>query len=310
QISTGDSSVGGTKAWLTSEFAQSFQLAVVGLVFYGFFVSVAAGMAILRDGESRMAELLHATPLTSREYVWGKFLGLALSFVAVMAIHVTANVFFDHLLVTGSDDEFIGPFALRNYLLPVVWFALPGIVFLAGAALAAGTLGRRPILIYFLPVAVLIVCTTFLWSWKPHWLPLAWDRVLMALDPAGVRWLQRTWLDVDRGVEFYNTNPVGLDALFVWTRVAFVGLGLLAVVLTERRLAVAVRGAHPVRRGARDAVVPEQETAPTTAGLATLGMRSVRPGFLAQAACVARVELRELKSSPGIYLFGPLIVLQ
>ena len=310
QISTGDSSVGGTKAWLTSEFSQSFQFAVVGLIFYGFFVAVSAGMAILRDGESRVAELLHATPLTSTEYVWGKFLGLLLAFAAVGAIHVGANAFFNHALVTGADAEFIGPFALQNYVRPALWFAAPALLFLAGSALAAGTLGRRPILIYFLPVAVLLVCSAFLWTWKPHWLPLAWDRVLMALDPAGVRWLQRTWLDVDRGVAFYNTGAVGLDALFVWTRLLFVGLGLAAVAFTERRLAITLRGAHPVRRGAPAAAVPEPAGRATPLPLGTLAMKSGRAGFLTQTACVARVELRELRSSPGLYLFGPLILLQ
>jgi ABC-type transport system involved in multi-copper enzyme maturation permease subunit len=310
QISTGDSSVGGTKAWLTSEFSQSFQLAVVGLIFSGFFVSVAAGMAILRDGESRVSELLHATPLTTAEYVWGKFLGLALSFAAVAALHLAASVFFNHALVTGADEEFVGPFALASYLRPALRFGLPTTLFLAGTALAAGTLARRPILIYFLPVAVLLVCGFFLWEWKPHWLSVGADRALMALDPSGVRWLQRTWLDVDRGVEFYNTQPVGLDALFVVSRLGFVALGIGAVAFTQRRLARTLRGAHPVRRGAPLAAPAGPADSAPSLPLATLAMQSRRPGLLAQAAAVARVELRELRSSPGLYLFGPLILMQ
>ncbi len=309
QISTGDSSVGGTKAWLTSEFSQSFQFAVVGLLFYGFFVAIAAGMAILRDGESRVAELLHATPLTPGEYVWGKFSGLGLYFVGIALLHVAASVFFNHVTVTGADVEYIGPFTLRNYLLPALWFGAPGLLFLAGTALAVGTLARRPVLIYFLPVAVLLACGFFLWTWKPHWLPLPCDRVLMALDPAGVRWLQRTWLDVDRGVEFYNTQPVRLDALFVGSRLAYGLLGVAAVFLTQRRLSLTLRGVHPVRRGL--GAVSAEPPPPDVASAARMpAMTSGRAGFLAQVASIARVEVRELRGSPGLYLFGPLILLQ
>jgi ABC-2 type transport system permease protein len=309
QIGTGDSSVGGKKAWLTSEFSQSFQFAAIGLLFYGFFVSIAAGMAILRDGETRVAELLHATPLSPGEYVWGKTLGLFLSFLAVAAVHVAANVFFNHAVATGADAEFLGPFALRNYLLPPLLFGAPCILFLAGSALATGTLARRPILIYFLPVAAVLVCGFFLWTWKPHWLSLGADRVLMALDPTGIRWLQRTYLDVDRGVDFYNRAPLVLDGLFVTSRLAFVALGLGAIALTSRRLRVSLRGAHPVRRGATRLAAPDHAAA-AAAPLAALGMRTrVRP-FLAQAFAVARVELRELVRSPGLYLFGPLILIQ
>ncbi len=309
QIGTGDSSVGGKKAWLTSEFSQSFQFAAVGLLFYGFFVSIAAGMSILRDGETRVAELLHATPLTPAEYVWGKTFGLFLSFLVVTAAHVGANAFFNHVAVTGTDAEFLGPFALGNYLLPPLLFGAPCILFLAGFALATGTLGRRPILIYFLPVAAVLLCGFFVWTWKPHWLPLAWDRVLMAFDPAGIRWLQRTYLDVDRGVDFYNREPVALDALFVWSRLGFVALGLCAIGFTQRRLAVVLRGAHPVRRGASRFLAPERSPlAPTS--LAALGMRRGATSFPAQVASVARVELCELVRSPGLYLFGPLILIQ
>ena len=41
------------------------QLAVVTTLFYGFFVSVAAGMTVIQDDQWRLGELIHATPLAS-----------------------------------------------------------------------------------------------------------------------------------------------------------------------------------------------------------------------------------------------------
>jgi len=35
----------------------------------------------------------------------------------------------------------------------------------------------------------------------------------VTLDPGGFRWLNETWLKVDRGVRFHNTAPVPLDVL-------------------------------------------------------------------------------------------------
>jgi ABC-type transport system involved in multi-copper enzyme maturation permease subunit len=315
QISTGDSSVGGEKAWLTSEFSQSFQWAALGLMVHAFFACVASGMSILRDGESRVAELLHATPLSPAEYVWGKFLGLWASFAVICLLHALANAGFNHLLSGGEDAEFIGPFALASYLVPPLLFTLPALAFLSGGALALGALVRRPVLIYFLPVAVLLGCGFFLWTFAPHWLSVGVDRSLMALDPAGLRWLQRTWLEVDRGVAFYNTQPVACDALFVLSRLGFVALGLAGVVLTQARLARALRGA--AGRVPRELAAVAATSAPVPGpdarlapGLAALGMRARRARFAAQIWNVARVELRELRGSPGLYLFVPLIVLQ
>ena len=65
--------MGGTKAYVTSEFAVAMQLAIVTTLFYGFFVAVAAGMTVIQDDQWRLGELLHATPLRPGEYIWGKF---------------------------------------------------------------------------------------------------------------------------------------------------------------------------------------------------------------------------------------------
>ncbi len=74
RISSGDSAVGGTKAWITSEFANGKMLAMVIFLFYSFFIAILAGLSVMSDEELKVGEILHATPLTPREYIWGKFL--------------------------------------------------------------------------------------------------------------------------------------------------------------------------------------------------------------------------------------------
>src|SRR5215510_10962806 len=76
QISSGDSSVGGTKAWITSEYAQTQMMTFIILLYYGFFIAIAGGLTLLRDRETKVDVLLHSTTLTPGEYVWCRFLAV------------------------------------------------------------------------------------------------------------------------------------------------------------------------------------------------------------------------------------------
>ena len=67
----------------------------------------------------------------------------------------------------------------------------------------------------------------------------------MLLDPTGFRWLNETWLKVDRGVDFYNRAAgSGGDLSFWLNRATIVALGLGAV-LPQRSWRFARR---PARR--------------------------------------------------------------
>ena len=58
RIMSGDATVGGTKSHITSEFAVAMFVSIFAVMFHGFFVSVAAGMAIIQDEDWRVGELL------------------------------------------------------------------------------------------------------------------------------------------------------------------------------------------------------------------------------------------------------------
>ena len=98
RIVSGDASVGGTKAHITSEFALAMQLAIFTTLFYAFFISVAAGMTIIQDEEWRLGDLLHATPLRTREYIWAKFAAVLVGCLVILGIHLAATAFFFHVL--------------------------------------------------------------------------------------------------------------------------------------------------------------------------------------------------------------------
>jgi hypothetical protein len=150
-ISSGNAAVGGTKAWITSEFAVSQLLILLVNILYAFFISVAAGMAVIRDQDLKIGELLHSSPLKPSEYVWGKFLAHFASFACVLFLHIGLMIFFNHV-VPHPGTEIIGPLVLGNYLRPALTFGLPTILFYAGTAFAFGEWTRKPILVFVLPV--------------------------------------------------------------------------------------------------------------------------------------------------------------
>lgn len=322
RIGTGDSSVGGTKAFITSQYAVAQMLAATVFIFYAFFIAVAAGMTVIQDEELKLDEILHSTPLHPREYVWGKFLAVLTAFGVVLAVHLAVTILLNHRPGDVETADYRGPFGMWNYLRPALVFGLPPIVFLAGTAFWVGERTRKPILVFVLPVALIMLAGFFLWSWSPGWLDPAINRALMLIDPSGFRWLNETWLKVDKGVDFYNAAPIGFDAPFLVSRLAFVLVGLWAVMLSHRHFAATLTGSGTAKRKHAPAMpmhAPGQAEgmgrAAARAGsigkpLAALQMRTRRPGFFFALWHTARVELRELSGSPGLYLFIPIILLQ
>ena len=305
QIGSGDSSVGGAKAWFTSEFSFALILSVfVGLA-YSFFLSIGTGMAVIRDDEARIGEILHSTPLTPGGYVWGKFLGSFAAFLLALGLNLLFIFWFNHILPNPEIADRRGPFDLVNYLRPVLVFGLPGLVFFGGISFYLGERWRRPIHVYLFPVAVVLLCGFFVWSWSPTWLDPGINQILMLADPVGYRWLNETWLKVDRGVRFYNETRIGLDLPFVLSRLAMLGTGLLGVALAQRHVAKAVRG----RVKERKTSAPNDFVA-VPRPISALEMRVEPAGFLGGLLRVARGEARNLLTNPVIYLFAGLMLLE
>ncbi|HEX6790345.1 MAG TPA: M1 family aminopeptidase [Candidatus Krumholzibacteria bacterium] len=311
-ISSGETTVGGTKSWITSEFAQTQMTTYLVILYYSFFIAVAAGLALLKDREAKVDAILHATPMTAGEYVWGRFFAVCLSFVVVMVWQAATLAFFNHAVPNSSAIEIRGPFSFANYLTPALMIGVPFVVFYTGLSMYIGERTRNAVMVFVLPVATLLICGFFLWTWSPSWLSLEWNRVMQVLDISGYRWLNETYLKVDRGVKFYNTERVPYDGLFWLNRLWLLVVGLGSVVLTQRSVAASARGHASAprmwRRNRRVVEVPAW--AETTGALRALGMTTGASSFFASLSTVVRAEMRELRRQPGLYIFVPIILIQ
>ena len=320
-IGTGGSGVEAEEPHITSVFNQSQIQCVIIMVIAAWFLAISCGMVVIRDLELQVVEVFNSTRLTPREYVWGKFSGAIAVFAVIWLFYLGFSMFMAHVVRGAGSSDVIGDFALGNYLFPTLLFGLPQILLFAGVPFFLGTWTRRPILVFAFPLASILVTMTFLSTWSPSWLSPDVNRLLMLLDPSGFRWLNETFLTVDRGVEFYNTAPLQPDAGFVLSRVAFALLGLVAVAGSARSYArrTLAGGTESPRflRWLRFLRWPRRRRAPfaapattSEATLADLGMTTRPLGFWKSARVIARSEIRDLVVRPGMYLFVPLILFQ
>ena len=313
-VSTGGSGVGSEQPHVTSVFNQAMIQCVIIMVIAAWFLAISCGMVVIRDLELQVVEVFHSTRLTPREYVWGKFWGAVAIFAAIWMLYLGFSMFMAHVVTGAGGSDIVGDFALGNYLFPTLLFGVPQILLFAGVPFLLGTWTRRPILVFAFPLASVLVVLTFLSTWSPSWLSPEVNRLLMLLDPSGFRWLNETFLTVDRGVEFYNTAPLQPDTGFLLSRVAFGLVGLISVVGAARVYARRTRagGAESRflrwfrRRGAP--VAAPATYSPAT--VADLDMATRPIGFWKAARVIARSEIRDLVVRPGMYLFVPLILFQ
>ena len=311
-ISSGESIAGGERTHLTSVFGQSRIQPLMILSFGAWFLAIFSGLAVIQDVELQVVEVLNSTRLTPREYVWGKFSGGVAAFVLIWMLYLGMSMGFNHILQGGRGADYIGPFSLGNYFVPQLVFGLPQILLFGGVSFFVGTWTRRPILVFVFPMAVLLITLTVLTTWSPSWLSPEVNRALMLIDPSGFRWLNETFLRVDRGVEFYNTASLRPDIGFIVSRLALAATGLVAVggaaVSYARRIRTGGSDSRILRlfrrRRAPAAVRPVSE-----APLKELAMTTHPPSFWKTAMTITRSEVKDLLVRPSMYLFVPLIVL-
>ncbi|HPQ38964.1 MAG TPA: M1 family aminopeptidase [bacterium] len=309
RLSSGSSDIGGTKTCITSEFSIAFVISILSFILYSFFVTVPAGMTLIRDREHKIEEILHTTALTPGEYILGKYMAVLAVFSSAMFLQCGMFIVIHHLIPDTATADVIGPFRIGNYFRPFILFCLPAIVFFSGIAFFIGARTRRPALVYLFPTVILIVDVLFFVNWSPEWLPEFWNNVLILLDQSGFRWLDETWLKVDRGAEFYNTQPISYNILFFMNRLVTLAAGVIPVGLAYVSYLRTLRKRDSVRQRGKASVqsMPSRGTV-TAESEISAGTRST-PGFFTALLNVIRSEFQELRHHGGLYLFIPIFAL-
>ncbi|MBP7243408.1 ABC transporter permease subunit, partial [Amaricoccus sp.] len=316
-IPTGETEVGGERAFVNSAHALAQSFAIASFFAYTFFAALMAGFAVIRDDEARIGDLLHSTPLTAAEYALGKFAGVAAALGVALAAHLLlALAFHEGPALAGVSSGAHGPFRAVSYLGAVLLFALPGIAWTAAVAFVVGLRTRRPMAVYAVPTVLFVYTILISWNLAPAGLAAGWDRLLMIVDPTAIRWLDRALFRVDRGVGYFNAQPIAFDATFLFNRLltlSIAGLALVAAMRERRRSGQErkpVEGAVSRRAGAGPAVPanPDPENA-SFRPLGDLAMTSRAPGLMVGVGTIVRSEAGELLRQPALYLFSAFLML-
>jgi hypothetical protein len=320
-IGAGSRVAGGERAFLNSEFNLAFMDMLVFTLFWVFFVCTAFGNATSEDDSLRVIPIVGSTGLTPREYVAGRWMGVAGTYTALVVVNLAMQVGFFQLYPVEEPERVRGAFELMNYVRPMALFVLLPVLSLGAVAFAIGALTRQTVLVFALPVAILLGSVFFLWDFAPSWLPGWADTAMQFADTSGFRWLNETYLKVDRGVSYYNTQPIGLDGTIVAQRAGLAVAAVAALVLAARREERRWRAPHAVDPSRIGAIIATADAAAARARAVQDEHRSIASlrmvqghggarGAVSAAVDAFRAEARELRRSPGLWIFVPLIALQ
>ena len=318
QIRAGSADTGGPKLAINGAFNLAFADAVLCSLILPFFVAVACGMPVLTDFDRKINRLISATPISHVEYAFSRFLAAIGALTVVLAAWLLVQICIYQFWPIDINERVRVGFELANYLTPLLLFGLPLLVFVGGVSMWLGVRTRQPVLVFALPVIIVVGGLFFLWDFNPEWLPRWVDRLMQAVDPTGFRWFSRTFVQEDRGVLFYNSSRISPDTLLITSRIGVAAIGLFAVCATGWRLErtehadLRVRNAQKLLDESANAapVVGDQEHAVISARRGNPEAIVRAPGFIGSTLHVLRQETRALLRSPGVWLFGPLILLQ
>jgi hypothetical protein len=275
-IRGGGETVDGVRAFANSVHALAPTFAMSAFFVYPFFVALMAGLTVLRDDEVGMTDLIGSSPVSTREYLVAKLAGVVAALLLALGVHLLVVMAFRELGVGGVAR---GPFSLASYVVPLVVLALPGVLWMAGLAFSLGAATRRPMLVYALPTALYVAQFALFWNWHPVGIAPWLDHTLMVLDPTGLRWLSHSLFAEDRGLGYYNTAPLALDATIVAGRLLTLMVPAAAVwALGVRR----ARRTDAPPSGAATAVTA-RPTRATFAPLGELRMQEPRPRVVYRA---------------------------
>ncbi len=306
-IPGGAETIGGTRAVANSVYALAPAFAIGTLFAYPFLTALIAGLGTIRDDDTRITELLRSTPLTAHEDTWGRLIGIAAALSIAVGLHLVVMIAFRE---SGAGGVARGPWSPSAYLVALAIFVVPTVWWCAGVAFAVGSITRRPIAVYAIPVTLFVLMFSVLWNWRPADIAPSLDALLVLLDPTGLRWLSHHLFAVDRGFAHYNTAALAVDALLLANRLVTLALPTLAVVWAAHRSGTSARDFGRVTRSGERAAASRSAsptTGPSFAGLAALRMASHGPSALSGAFTVLRSELHEVTRQPSLYLFAALL---
>ena len=200
---------------------------VLGSLLWLLTGAAVAGEAAARDARTRMHPLTYTVPVSTAEYLGGRFLA-ALVVNALMLLAVTAGILLA-VYSPGLQGEVVGPFRPAAYLGAYFFIALPTAFIATAIQFSLAAISRRPMAGYLGSVFL------FLTSWIVAGIlygPLASPDLGRLVDAIGainiVTDLSVGWTPIEK-----RSRLIVLEGSLLWNRLFWLGISLGALACTN-----------------------------------------------------------------------------
>ncbi|HMB60392.1 MAG TPA: hypothetical protein VKN35_10815, partial [Xanthomonadales bacterium] len=232
--------IGGGGAENFNSPYQITQILLVMSIFALFIVTAFISNIVLRDFDTKSAEIIFSTRIRKHEYLIGRFIGaFAVAYLAFSSVAWGSML---GSFMPWLDVERIGAFRPLDYAYALGVVALPSLLFVGALFLAVSAITRSLMLTYAVVVAYLVlylVSSTLLSD--PELLTAA-----ALLDPFGFSAFEeatRYWTVSER-----NSLLVPVEGLFLYNKLLWLAAGLVMLAITLRVFRFEVVSKTPKKR--------------------------------------------------------------
>jgi aminopeptidase N len=277
-----------------SPFAIANELGIMS-VFFIFALTAFVANIVVRDDETGFGPIIHSTPITKFDYLFGRFAG-AFGAGAIMALALPLGILVGSFM-PWVDPVKIGPFHLQSYLYGYFVIMLPTLFVLGAGFFALATATRSMMATYVGVVGFLIgfFVLTALFQ-KPEY-----DHIVGILEPFGLGALSEVtkyWTTSDRNNLLPPVTDVMLYNRLIWFAFAFV---LLAIAYFSYRVQTRGRGQSKAQNADTTVVAPRTTPLPQP--------RFDTAATLRQSWKWTRFEMAQVFRSPAFFVLLALGVL-
>lgn len=187
--------------------------------------SAIMGVAVIRDFDSHMEQLIFTNPISKNQYLAGRFIGSFILMV-ILSLAIPLGAIAGELLSNKPATEFL-PFNASNYLISYLLVVLPNTFFLSAIYFAGGAISKKAAVIYtqgiLLLILISIVDEAIIETSSNQGLATIFDYYMVQLFNLEIRY----WSAAE-----INTQLIPITGPILLNRLIYIGIGILALGLT------------------------------------------------------------------------------
>ncbi len=205
--------------------------------------SAIMGVAVIRDYDCHIEQLMFTNPITKKQYLTGRFIGSFITML-LLSLAIPLGAIAGELLSSKPAAEFL-PFSAGNYFVSYLIIVLPNTFFLSALYFAGGAISKKAVVIYTQGIVLLIFVSIMdegvIETAKNLEVATLFDFYTLQLFNLQTKYWSAGEI---------NSQLVPITGALVINRLIYIGLGALALVLTSWRFKTTTQ-AHSAKKANR-----------------------------------------------------------